>query len=65
MPVMDGIESTKEIRKIQKKHPYIVALTANALEGDRDKFLSLGMDEYLSKPLKIDLLKSILKDVST
>ncbi len=55
MPILNGIEATKQIVEIEKeknlKHTPIVALTANALKGDRDRFLAAGMDEYLTKPL--------------
>lgn len=54
MPQMDGIQATKLIRECKKKagkHIPIIALTAHALHGDRERFLSLGMDEYLSKPI--------------
>jgi len=65
MPVMNGIEATKIIRENEKKsgeHIPIIALTAYALVGDREKFLNLGMDDYLSKPVKIeDLYKCIDK----
>lgn len=59
LPEMDGIEATKEIRKIEQstgKHVPIVALTAYALKGDREKFLSIGMDEYISKPINSEIL---------
>lgn len=56
MPEMDGFEATQAIRKWEKKHrkPHtvIVALTADAMIGDREKCLSCGMDDYLNKPLK-------------
>ena len=65
MPVMSGSDATKKILKIEKeqelKHTPIVALTANALEGDREMFLSIGMDEYLSKPVKKDQLVKIFE----
>jgi len=64
MPNMNGIEATQQIIKIEKekelKHTPIIALTANALKGDRDRFLSSGMDEYLSKPLNKKKLLEVL-----
>ena len=65
MPIMNGIEATKQIRQIEKEkdfsHTIIVALTANALEGDKERFILAGMDYYLSKPLDIEKLKDILR----
>lgn len=57
MPVMDGIEATKEIRKFQKtkgQYTPIIAVTAHALEGDKERYLSSGMDDYLAKPYCVE-----------
>ena len=60
MPVMNGIDATKEIRNRLDYHIPIIALTANSLEGDKEKFLSAGMDEYISKPLELKKLEQVL-----
>jgi len=64
MPIMGGIEATKKISdfeiKENKKHIPIIALTANALQGDREKYIEAGMDGYISKPMKIEELKKVL-----
>ena len=69
MPNLSGIEATKKILKYEKvrklKHTPIIALTANALVGDRQRFLESGMDEYLSKPLNKNELYSILNEYLT
>ncbi len=62
MPEMDGFEATKNIRVLDIDQPYIVAMTANALAEDRDICLSQGMDNYISKPMKLDTLVSVLKE---
>lgn len=62
MPEMDGLEATKNIRKLNIQQPFIVAMTANALSEDRDICLSQGMDGYLSKPMKLDTLVSIFEE---
>jgi PAS domain S-box-containing protein len=59
MPEMDGVEATKRIRQIEARkggHVHIIALTAHAMKGDMERFLAAGMDDYLSKPLKAELL---------
>ncbi|NET73716.1 MAG: response regulator, partial [Sphaerospermopsis sp. SIO1G2] len=62
MPEMDGIEATENIHKRWGKHrPYIIAMTANAMTGDRDKCLSVGMDDYISKPVKIQAIIQAVK----
>ncbi|SFV54476.1 BarA sensory histidine kinase (= VarS = GacS) [hydrothermal vent metagenome] len=64
MPVMDGIEATHEILDYEEDeevpHVPIVALTANALKGDRERFLGEGMDEYITKPIETSELLYIL-----
>jgi signal transduction histidine kinase/CheY-like chemotaxis protein len=64
MPIMDGVESTHEIlayeKEEKKTHVPIVALTANALQGDKERFLGEGLDEYISKPIKMSELLYIL-----
>ena len=56
MPEMDGMTATQIIRQDASlpQQPYIIALTANALKGDRERFLSAGMDAYLSKPVRLE-----------
>lgn len=60
MPVMDGVEATQKLREIHTKLPPIIGLSANAMEGDAEKFINLGLDDYLSKPLTINTLKEKL-----
>ncbi|MFK7922669.1 MAG: ATP-binding protein [Bacteroidia bacterium] len=67
MPIMDGLAATQEIIKNlpTDKVPRIVALTANAMNGDREMYLANGMDAYLSKPFKQDEIKKVLVETAT
>ena len=64
MPIMDGVEATHAILQYEKEseipHVPIVALTANALKGDRERFLNEGLDEYVSKPIEMTELLYVL-----
>ena len=65
MPVLDGVEAVEEIIEYEQDfnvpHIPVIALTANALKGDRERFLAAGMDEYTTKPLVRDSIITLLK----
>jgi CheY-like chemotaxis protein len=60
MPLMDGFEASREIRQLSLPQPAIIAVTANALVGERERCLNAGMDDYLSKPFQADQLVAIV-----
>ena len=60
MPVMDGYSTTKEIRQTLKLKTPIIAMTAHALAGEREKCLQYGMDDYISKPLRENQLHQLI-----
>ncbi|PSR16575.1 response regulator [filamentous cyanobacterium CCP3] len=63
MPEMDGLEATRQIHRIwPTTRPRIVAMTANAMQGDREACLQSGMDDYISKPIRLDELVQILQE---
>ena len=62
MPVMDGMETLKRLKKLNlPRETKIIVLTANAISGAREKYLALGFDDYLSKPIDVNKLEGILK----
>jgi len=64
MPVMDGLDATRRIRDLERERALprtpIIGLTAHAIQGDRERCLDSGMDDYMSKPVEIDRLAAII-----
>ena len=60
MPAMDGYDATRQIRESGNPHVPIVALTAHAMSGDRDRCIQAGMDDFISKPVDLDRLAEVL-----
>ncbi|HZQ51783.1 MAG TPA: response regulator [Bryobacteraceae bacterium] len=61
MPLMDGFEASRQIRQLAQPQPVIIAVTANALVGERERCLSAGMDDYLSKPFQAEQLVAVVR----
>jgi len=61
MPEMDGLEATRSIRRMPGRQPYIIAMTAHAMKGDREECLGVGMNDYVSKPVRIEELNAALQ----
>ncbi len=67
MPVLDGIKATGEIRRLEQSgggHTPIIAMTAHAMKGDRERCLEAGMDDYVPKPVKAEELYKVLENLS-
>ncbi|MBC7730783.1 MAG: response regulator, partial [Bacteriovorax sp.] len=67
MPEMDGLEASRRITAKWQAHerPRIVAMTANAMQGDREMCIAAGMNDYLTKPIRVDQLVAALLAAST
>ncbi len=64
MPEMDGLDAAKRIREKWRDGPKIIAITAYAMQGDREKCIASGMDDYITKPVNFEELRSILESYS-
>jgi CheY-like chemotaxis protein len=65
MPELDGLDATRQICQLlpDARRPRIVAMTANAMQGDREMCMAAGMDDYLAKPIRVDRLVEALNGV--
>ena len=63
MPEMDGLEASRRIAALGLR-PRIVAMTANAMQGDREACLAAGMDDYITKPIRVEALAQVLRDTA-
>ncbi len=62
MPLMNGYDATRIIvERTKEERPLIIAMTANAMTGDREKCMEAGMDDYITKPMKIEVLKNVIQ----
>ena len=63
MPEMDGLDATRNIRKLaDATQPHVIAMTANAMEGDREMCIAAGMNDYVSKPIRVnELVEALLR----
>jgi CheY-like chemotaxis protein len=66
MPEMDGLEASRQItrRWDANARPRIIAMTANAMQGDREECLAAGMDDYITKPIRVEQLVESLQNVT-
>ena len=62
LPVMNGLEAARQIRKLARHQPVMIAVTAHALPGDRETCLASGMDHYLAKPYNLNQLLQIVRE---
>jgi CheY-like chemotaxis protein len=65
MPEMDGLEASRRMTRDRRpdERPRIIAMTANAMQGDREMCLAAGMDDYIAKPIRVDALVDALMNV--
>jgi CheY-like chemotaxis protein len=65
MPELDGLSATREIRRLERaegRHRPIVAMTANAMKGDRENCIEAGMDDYIAKPIRMQALSEAISN---